>query len=70
MINYYRALSSLLNKNLTGFSMIFSIFFILSIALFYESTIQKKAICMHKSNERIQLVLVGNINKEIFYLII
>ena len=43
MINYYRALSSLLNKNLTGFRMIFSIFFILSIALFYESIIQKKA---------------------------
>ena len=43
MINYHRALSSLLNKNLTGFRMIFSIFFILSIALFYESTIQKKA---------------------------
>ena len=43
MINYHRALSSLLNKNLTGFRMIFSIFFILSIALLYESTIQKKA---------------------------
>ena len=43
MINYHRVFSSLLNKNLTGVRMIISIFFILSIALFYESTIQKKA---------------------------